>query len=132
MRKLRLIISVLEMLIGTALIVCSHFNIVDDFWSGFGVSVLIVGAIFLFKNIKYYANKTYRQEQDVLSQDERNKYISLKAWSWSGYLFVIIAAVGTIIFKVIGKEELMMLCSASICLVVIIYWVSYTILNKKY
>ena len=56
----------------------------------------------------------------------------MKAWSWSGYLFVIVAAVGTIVFKLMGKDDLMMLCSGGLCLVILIYYVSYMILRKKY
>ncbi len=132
MRKVRLIASVLEVIIGITLLICSLLNLVDDFWSGFGVSFIIIGALFLFRNIKYYTNKEYHQEIDIQISDERNKYLSLKAWSWAGYLFVIIAAVGTLIFKFINKEELMMLSSGSVCLVVFLYWISYMILRKKY
>ncbi len=132
MRKVRLIASVLEVIIGIILLICSFLNLVDDFWSGFGVSFIIIGALFLFRNVRYYTNKEYQQEIDIQTDDERNKYLSLKAWSWAGYLFVIIAAVGTLIFKFINKEELMMLSSVSVCLVVFLYWISYIILRKKY
>ena len=132
MRKVRLIASVLEVIIGITLLICSFLNLVDDFWSGFGVSFIIIGALFLFRNVRYYTNKEYQQEIDIQTDDERNKYLSLKAWSWAGYLFVIIAAVGTIGFKFADKEELMMLCSGAVCLIVFLYWISYIILRKKY
>ena len=132
MRKVRLIASVLEVIIGITLLICSFLNLVDDFWSGFGVSFIIIGALFLFRNVRYYTNKEYQQEIDIQTDDERNKYLSLKAWSWAGYLFVIIAAVGTIGFKFADKEELMMLCSGAVCLMVFLYWISYVILRKKY
>ena len=132
MRKVRLIASVLEVIIGITLLICSFLNLVDDFWSGFGVSFIIIGALFLFRNVRYYTNKEYQQEIDIQTDDERNKYLSLKAWSWAGYLFVIIAAVGTLVFKFVGKEDLMMLCSGTVCLIVSLYWISYMILRKKY
>lgn len=132
MRKVRLIASVLEVIIGITLLICSFLNLVDDFWSGFGVSFIIIGALFLFRNVRYYTNKGYQQEIDIQTDDERNKYLSLKAWSWAGYLFVIIAAVGTLVFKFVGKEDLMMLCSGTVCLIVSLYWISYMILRKKY
>lgn len=132
MRKVRLIASVLEVIIGITLLICSFLNLVDDFWSGFGVSFIIIGALFLFRNVRYYTNKEYQQEIDIQTDDERNKYLSLKAWSWAGYLFVIIAAVGTLVFKFVGREDLMMLCSGTVCLIVSLYWISYMILRKKY
>lgn len=98
------------------------------------VSVLeiIVGTLFLLRNIKYHKNEKYRQDVDIQNNDERNKYISLKAWSWAGYLFVIIGAIATIIFKLINQEALMMLLSGSVCLVMLIYWIRYIVLQKKY
>lgn len=132
MRKARLISSILEIVIGVVLCVCYFANLIDEFWSGMGVALIVVGALFLMRNIKYQTNEKYREEIDVQNSDERNKFLSLKAWSWSGYLFVIIAAVGTIIFKFVGKEELMMLSSGAVCLIVFLYWISYIILRKKY
>ena len=132
MRKARTIASILEVIIGITLFVCSFFNLIDEFWSGFGVAMLVVGTLFLLRNIKYHKNEKYREEIDVQNNDERNKFISMKAWSWAGYLFVIIAAIGTIGFKLAGKEELMMLSSGAVCLIVFLYWISYVILRKKY
>ena len=132
MRKARLISSILEIVIGVVLCVCHFANRIDEFWSGMGIALIIVGSLFLLRNIKYHTNENYREEIDTQNNDERNRYLSLKAWSWAGYLFVIIAAVGTIVFKLVGKEELMMLASGSVCIVIFLYWISYMILRKKY
>ena len=132
MKKERLIASILEIIVGAALLICSMFELVDEFWSGMGTSLLIIGIIFLIRNIKYKTNEEYREKIDIESNDERNKYISLKAWAWAGYLFVMLGAVGAIVFKLIGKEELMMMASLSVCLIMVFYWISYTFLKKKY
>ena len=132
MKKERLIASILEIIVGAALLICSMFELVDEFWSGMGTSLLIIGIIFLIRNIKYKTNEEYREKIDIESNDERNKYISLKAWAWAGYLFVMLGAVGAIVFKLMGKEELMMMASFSVCLIMVFYWVSYIFLKKKY
>ena len=132
MKKERLIASILEIIVGAALLICSMFELVDEFWSGMGTSLLIIGIIFLIRNIKYKTNEEYREKIDIESNDERNKYISLKAWAWAGYLFVMLGAVGVIVFKLMGKEELMMMASFSVCLIMVFYWISYIFLKKKY
>ncbi len=132
MKKVRLISSILEIVIGVALCVCYFAHLIDEFWSGMGVALIVVGSLFLLRNIKYRTNQKYREETDIQMGDERNKYLSMKAWSWAGYLFVIIAAVGTIAFRLAGKDDLSMLASGSICLVICLYWISYVILRKKY
>ena len=119
MKKERLIASIVEIIIGAALLICSVFGVVDEFWSGMGTSLLIIGIIFLIRNIKYKTNEEYREKIDIESNDERNKYISLKAWAWAGYLFVMLGAVGVIVFKLIGKEDLMMMASLSVCLIMV-------------
>ena len=132
MKKERLIASIVEIIVGAVLLICSIFELVDEFWSGMGTSLLVIGVIFLIRNIKYKTNEEYREKIDIESNDERNKYISLKAWAWAGYLFVMLGAVGVIVFKLMGKEELMMMASFSVCLIMVFYWISYIFLKKKY
>lgn len=132
MKKERLIASIVEIIVGAALLICSVFGVVDEFWSGMGTSLFIIGVVFLIRNIKYKTNEEYREKMDIRSNDERNKYISLKAWAWAGYLFVLLGGVGTIVFKIIGREDMMMMASSSVCLIMILYWISHTFLNKKY
>ena len=127
-----MIVSISEILIGGVLAVLGFAKIIDDFWSGMGLAFLIIGAIFLTRQIRYRTNDSYREEVDIKEHDERNRYIGIKAWSWAGYCFVLIAAVGTIVFKLIGREDLMMFASSSVCLVLVLYWISYMILQKKY
>ena len=132
MMKERLIVSILEIIIGLSLVVASIFGAVDEYWSDMGTTLLIVGILFLAKTIKYKTNQEYREEYDIKINDERNKYISMKAWSWAGYLFVISAAVASIGFKIVEREDLMRMASGSVCLVMLFYWISYMVLKKKY
>lgn len=132
MNKRRLIASILEIIIGLVLVAASVFGTADEFWNGMGTALLIIGIIFLVKTIKYNTNNDYKEKYDIEINDERNKYLSLKAWAWAGYLFVMISAVITIVMKLIGKEELMMITSGSVCLVMVLYWTSYMVLKKKY
>lgn len=130
--KAKLITSVLEIIIGFSLVAASMFGAVDEFWSGMGTTLLILGILFLLRAIKYKTNHDYKEKYDIEINDERNKYLAMKAWSWAGYLFVMIAACLTIILKLVGKEDLMMISSGSVCLVMVLYWISYMVLKKKY
>ena len=98
-----------------------------------GVSIpLAVGALQVIRQIRYRTNEEYREKFDTESKDERNRFIANKAWAWAGYWFVLIAAVGSIVFKLLGREDLMMLCSGGVCLMILLYWGSYMVLKKKY
>ena len=132
MNKKRLVTSILEIIIGFALVIGSVFGAVDEFWSGMGTTLLILGILFLFKAVKYETNIEYKEKYDIEINDERNKYLSMKAWAWAGYLFVMIAAVAAIMLKLAGREDLMMITSGNVCLIMILYWISYVVLKKKY
>ena len=128
----RFIASIIEIIIGVILIGCSMLGIVDEYWSGMGIALLVVGVIFLARQFKYKTNEEYREKYDIERSDERNRYLSGKAWAWAGYLYVMIAAVASIMMKLAGKEDLMKIASGSVCLIVILYWISYMVLKKKY
>lgn len=128
----RLVASIVEILIGAVLLICNFTGLLDEFWSGMGAALIVVGALFLIRQIRYNTNETYRDTVNVEVNDERNKYISMKAWSWSGYLFVLIAAIAAIALKILDKDELVYFASGSVCLIVVLYWLSYLVLRKKY
>ena len=132
MNTKRLIASIVEIVLGIVLLICGSIGLIDSYWSGMGGGLIGVGIVFLFRSIRYKRDPEYKEEYDIEISDERNKYIRLKAWSWAGYLYVMVAAVGAIVFKLLGHEDLMMFCSGSVCLVLVLYWGSYMVLKNKY
>ena len=48
------------------------------------------------------------------------------------YIYIMLAAVATIVFKLLEQDILMFFCSGSVCLLLVLYWIFYFILNKKY
>ena len=130
--KKRRISSIVEILIGVALIVASIFGAVDEYWTGMGTSLLLVGVLFFIRTIKYNTNDEYREKLDIEVSDERNRYLKLKSWAWAGYLFIISVAVASIGFKIAGREDLMMMASWSVCYIIILYWISNVFLRRKY
>lgn len=132
MNNKRFIASIVEIILGLALWICSAIGLIDSYWGGMGGGLMGVGIVFLIRSIRYKRDPEYKEEYDVEMNDERNKFIRLKAWSWAGYLYMMLAAVGSIVFKLMGREDLMFFCSGSVCLVVVLYWLSYVVLKKKY
>lgn len=129
---IRWILSILYIAIGVTLIVCDCLQLVDEFWSGMGTAFVVIGVLQMIRLIRYQTNITYKENTDTAVNDERNRFIRAKAWSWVGYLYIIIAAVATIVFKLLGQELLMFAASGSVCLMLVLYWIIYFLLNKKY
>ena len=130
--KVRFAFSIFWMLVGAVLLGLGVAEVIDSFWSGMGGGLVAVGLLQTVRHIRYRKDPEYREKTDTENQDERNRFIANKAWAWAGYLFVLTAAVGSIVFKLMGREDLMMLASGGVCLMILLYWGSYMVLKRKY
>ncbi len=128
----RMYINIFWIIIGLVLVACGIFDIVDSFWSGMGGALFAVGAIRMIQYFKYSRNPEYREKMEIEANDERNKFLSGRAWAWAGYLFVMLNAVGTIAFKILENELLSQYCAYSVCIIIVLYWISFLFLRKKY
>lgn len=128
----RIILSVTWILVGAVLIGLSLAGVLDDFWSGMGSGFFILGIIQVLRYFRFKNNEAYREKVETEIGDERNAFIRNKAWAWSGYLQVLIMAVGSIALRVAGQELLANAAGFTVCIILVLYWGSYLILSKKY
>ena len=128
----RMMVSVIWIVLGAVLFGCGFFEAVDTFWSGMGGGLLAVGVLQMIRYIRYKNDADYREAVEVQNNDERNRFLGGKAWAWAGYLYVMINAVAAIALRVLGYDDLSTWAGFSICLIVLLYWVSYLLLRKKY
>ena len=128
----RLIANIVEIAIGIILSVLGYMGMIDEYWTGMGTALIVVGIIFMIRQIRYQTNAEYKDTVDVEVNDERNRYLRLKAWAWAGYMLVLICAFASIIFKLLGNDQLSMMSGGCVCLLIVLYWGSYLILRKKY
>ena len=117
---------------GLVLFSLGFAEIVDEFWSGMGSALLVIGIIRLLRFYRLKKNDSYREKMETAVTDERNQFIRMKAWSWAGYLFIMVTAIATIILRILGQDLLSQVASYSVCLMLVLYWVSYFVLKKKY
>ncbi len=128
----RVYLSITWVVIGAVLFSMAVAGKVDSFWSGMGGALLAVGALQILKYYRLNKNEAYREKMEIEYNDERNQFIRNKAWAWSGYLFILIAAIACIVLKITGQEVLSMAASGAVCLMLVLYWVSYYLLKRKY
>ena len=131
-RKRRLYFSIFWIILGFGLNLGYFAGLLEEYWQSMGVAFLVVGALQLLRHLRYRTDEAYREKVDINEQDERNKFLANKAWAWAGYWYVLLAALGTVVFKIMGQEDLMMFCSFSVCAILLLYWLSYRHLQKKY
>ena len=128
----RLIANITEIVIGVILTICGATGLLDSYWSGMGTALIVVGGLMMIRQVRYSTNAEYKESVDVEIQDERNKFLRVKAWSWAGYFAVLIGAVASIVLRILGQNQLSQFAGLSVCLLMVLYWASYFILKKKY
>lgn len=128
----RIYMSVFWVALGGVLVALGLTQQIEEFWGGMGFALVIIGLLQIVRFVRYQRNADYREKVDVENKDERNRFLANKAWAWAGYWFVLICAVGTIVFKLLGREDLMMFSSGVVCLMLVLYWVCYAVLKRKY
>lgn len=128
----RIYMSVFWVVLGGVLVGLELARRVDEFWGSMGFALLMVGLLQIMRFVRYQRNEEYREKVDVQNKDERNRFLANKAWAWAGYWLVFLCGVGTIVFKLLGREDLMMFSSGIVCLMLVLYWACYTVLKRKY
>ena len=129
----RLILSIFWVVLGLVLFVLSVAEILDPtYFSAMGVALAVVGTLQIIRNLRYRKDKDYKEKIDIEVTDERNRFLRLQSWAWTGYIVVLIEAVGSIVAAVLGQEIVRQVLSFSVCLIVCVYWISWFVLSRKY
>ena len=129
----KLALSIFWAVVGLVLTVLSVTEVLDSsIYSGMGGGLMAVGVLQSIRNVKYRKDADYREKIDVEANDERNRFLRMKSWSWAGYIAILVEAVGVIVAIILGEDTILLILSFSVCLILVAYWVSYLVLSRKY
>lgn len=129
----RLVLSIFWVVLGLVLVVLSIAEVLDSsVYAGMGGALTAVGALQVIRNLRYRGNEEYREKVDTEVNDERNRFLRMKSWSWAGYIVVLVEAIGVVVAMIMGKETIQMILAYSVCLILCAYWISYLVLSRKY
>ena len=129
----RLALNIFWILLGAVLIVLTLTEKLDSsIYSGMGGALMAVGVLQLVRTVKYRKDAGYREKVDTEISDERNRFLRMKSWSWAGYCTILIEGIGVIVAMILGERTIQLLLSYSVCLILVVYWVAYLILSRKY
>ena len=125
-------LSLFWLVIGLTLFTLGLLEIVDEFWCGMGTGLSVVGLMKLMRYCRLRKDPEYMEKYQVEANDERNQFLRGKAWCLTGYLLVLILGVSVIALKLLGQELLSLAASFVVCLILVLYWISFLILRRKY
>ena len=128
----RNIAGILYIALGAVLFGLGVAEKLDAFWSGMGGALIAVGVVRTVRILRFSHDASYRETVEIEANDERNQFIRNKAWAWAGYMFIIVAAFAVLILQTLGERVLSLAASAAVGLILILYWISYFILQRKY
>ncbi len=129
----KLALSIFWVIAGIVLLVLSVAEVLTDtLYAGMGGALIVVGILQVIRNIRYRKDEEYREKIDVEAGDERNSFIRMKSWSWTGWLTILIEGIGVIVAMVLGQRTVQLVLSYSVCLILVIYLVTGLILSRKY
>ena len=129
----KLVFSIFWIILGAVLMWLSTARVLDStYWSGMGGALLAVGVLQVIRNLRYRNNEEYQEKVNIEFGDERNKYLRMMSWAWTGYLVVLIEAIGVVVALIAGQHTIQMVLAYSVCMIVGIYWIVYMILKRKY
>ena len=131
--KKRLNLGIAYIVIGILMIMISSvLDNVNPFISSYGLAVVVIG----FARIRQYKRITKNDEtirkQEIAETDERNIALANKARSWAFFLYVMGASILVIILQFTPMRDTATLIAYTVCILVVLYWISYWVLRRKY
>ena len=130
--KIRFFVALGYIILGLAMIVAFSFIETDDsFLSSFGFALVVIGIVRIRNHFIITKNEETIKKHQIAESDERNISIANKAKSVAFIIYVMLACVSVIILQLFNKTQLSTVLSATVCALVLIYWISYWIIRNK-
>lgn len=128
----RMLLSIFWIVLGAGLVISYFFTKENNYFFSLGIAFVVVGVMQLYQNVKYRTDEEYREKVIISSKDERIKFLSNKAWAWTGFISVMAGAGISIVAMLLNKDGLATVLGLGICFMMITYSVVFMILQKKY
>ncbi len=130
--KIRLAFGIGYIVLGLAMIAVSFFVKTDsDFLSSFGLAMSVIGIVKVRQYIRITKTEETIQKQRIAETDERNIAIADKAKSVAFLGYILLASVAVIVLEVLHLTLIATILSATVCVLLVLYWVSYWIIRRK-
>ena len=129
----RLAIAVSYILLGLVLMIADILKGFDNyFFFSFGCALVIMGILRLFRYRKITKNDQSLRKQELVESDERIRMMAERARSWCFSLSLAATGIWVIILNLLGRHEEALPFAWYVCAMVVLYWICFSIIQKKY
>ena len=121
-------------IIGLIFLAISSGTISEDLFSyisGFSSGIIVVGIVTLIKYTRVMKNQEMTKKIENANNDERLKIINNESMAITLRIILIVEAVISMICSVNNKMEIAECLGFAICFQIIVYLITYFIVNKK-
>ncbi len=130
--KLRLYLSIGYIVLGVIMIILFNLRGAENsYLSSMGLALIVVGIVRIRNYIIITKDEQTVIKQKIAETDERNIAIAEKAKSVSFMIYVFIGCVAVIVLEILNKTQWVLAVSGAVCLLIVIYWISYLIIRKN-
>ena len=130
--KMRFNIAIIYVALGIMMIVGANISKSNgEYISSWGLALTVCGFVRIRNYFMITKNEETMRKQRVAETDERNLAIVNKARSVTFYVYVLCAGAAVIVLSVLEKHEPAKIIAYSVCVLMVIYWVSYFIIKRR-
>lgn len=130
--KMRKATAIIFCVLGAVLIAAAVITKTENpFISSYGLALAVVGIARLKQYYRITRSEESVRKREIAENDERNILIAQKAKSMAFFLFIVITGIAVIVLSLLKMQETAALISYPVCLLVVLYWISYVIYQKK-
>ena len=120
------------MVLGVALIVTSFIvKSQNNFASSFGFAIAVIGVARLRNHFIITKNDESIKKREIAEKDERMVFIADKAKSVTFLIYLVVSCLAVIVVNLLELTLISRILSASVCFLLVVYWISYLIIAKK-
>lgn len=128
----RRIIALSYMVLGLVLVMADLLKGENGYYFSFGLALLLMSILRLLQFRKITRNDQAMRKQELAESDERARMIAERARSWAFSLSITGAGIVVIVLSLLGQHEEALPFAWYVCDMVVLYWISFVIIRKKY
>ena len=131
--KQRLWIAISYIALGLILVIADAVNHFENyFFFSFGFALVIMGILRIIRHLKTMRNDQSLRKQELAESDERIRMIAERARSWVFSLSVTGAGILVIALNILGYHDAALPFAWYVCGMVVLYWICFSVICKKY
>ncbi len=104
----------------------------NEFFFPFGVALITISVLRTIRYQKITKDEKTIRRQELAENDERYRMMSERARSWAFSLYILLSGIAVIVLSVLGHHDQARPVAWSVCIMTLLYWLCWLIIQKKY